>query len=164
MANRYARSSGARPTPSVRRRAVNPSRLGSGSSTQGAYTMATGCPPGQHLRGGKQIIAIGGPAPTVIAPGATATMVYQIPESGRLMRLLLSADTGTLAGVTLDALEHNNTLLTSQIVPAEMFSDVTVGGSNPIIGRWVLVNDNVQITITNNTAAAVTITSAFSVA
>ena len=162
MANRYlARSRGGRPTPNVRRRAANPGRS---SGSQGAYSMATGCPPGQHLRGGKMIIAIGGPATAAIAPGATVTLQYNIPESGRLMRLLLSSDTGTLAGITVDALEHNNVLLTSGTVPAEMFADVTVGGSNPIIGRWVLVNDNVQLTVTNTLAAGITLTSAFSVA
>jgi len=162
MANRYARSSGARPTPSVRRRAATPSRRSGGN--QGAYTMATGCPPGQHLRGGKLIIAIGGPAPTNIAVGAQATIQFQIPESGRLLRLVASTSTGDLFGLTLDALEHNNVNLTSGTVPLEMFADVTMAQTNPIIGRWVLVNDQVQATITNNTAAALDVTLAFSVA
>lgn len=126
--------------------------------------MATGCPPGQHLRGGKLIIAIGGPAPTTIAAGATATIQFQIPESGRLMRMIASTSTGDLFGLTLDALEHNNVNLTSGTVPLEMFADVTVGQTNPVIGRWVLVNDQVTATITNNTAAGLDITLAFSVA
>lgn len=126
--------------------------------------MATGCPPGQHLRGGKLIIAIGGPAPTTIGIGATATIQFQIPESGRLMRMIASTSTGDLFGLTLDALEHNNVNLTSGTVPLEMFADVTVGQTNPVIGRWVLVNDQVTATITNNTAAAIDLTLAFSVA
>lgn len=121
------------------------------------------CPPGQHLRGGQQIIAIGGPAATAIAAGATVVLTYQIPEAGRIMRLVLSSSTGDLFGITLDNILHNNVNLTSQIVPAEMFSDVAMAGSNPIIGRWLQVNDELQVTLTNNTAAAVTMTSAFSV-
>ena len=126
--------------------------------------MANGCPPGQHLRGGKLIIAIGRPAPTTIAAGAQATIQFQIPESGRLLRLVASTSTGDLFGLTLDALEHNNVNLSSGTVPLEMFADVTMAQTNPIIGRWVLVNDQVQATITNNTLAALDITLAFSVA
>ncbi len=162
MANRYARSSGARPTASIRRTPATPSRRQRGGN-QGA-SMANGCPPGQHLRGGKLIIAIGGPAPTTIAAGAQATIQFQIPESGRLLRLVASTSTGDLFGLTLDALEHNNVNLSSGTVPLEMFADVTMAQTNPIIGRWVLVNDQVQATITNNTAAALDITLAFSVA
>lgn len=126
--------------------------------------MPNQCPPGQHMRGGKLIIAIGGPAPTAIAIGATAVIQFQIPEAGRLLRLVASTSTGNLFGLTLDALEHNNVNLTSGTVPLEMFSDVTMAQTNPIIGRWVLVNDQVQATITNNTGAAINVTLAFSVA
>lgn len=126
--------------------------------------MANGCPPGQHLRGGKLIIAIGGPAPTTIGIGLTQTITFQIPEAGRLMRLVISSSTGDLFGCTLDELTHNNVLLTSSVVPCEMFSDVSMAGSNPVIGRWVLVNDLVTATITNNTTASLDFTLAFSVA
>lgn len=160
--NRYMTTSGGqRPTPSIRRRAISGSRIAPHAT--GGLPMAN-CPPGQHLRGGKLIIAIGGPAPIAIGIGLTATIQYQIPESGRLMRLICSSSTGDLFGLTLDALEHNNVNLTSGTVPLEMFADVTVGQTNPVIGRWVLVNDQVQVTITNNTGAAVTLTTAFSVA
>lgn len=126
--------------------------------------MASQCPPGQHMRGGKQIIAIGGPAPTAIAIGGTAVIQFQVTEAGRLLRLVASTGTGNLFGLTLDALEHNNVNLTSGTVPMEMFSDVAMSQTNPIIGRWLLVNDQLQCTITNNTAAIVNITLAFSVA
>jgi hypothetical protein len=162
--NRYASrqgTSGAK-TPSGRRTAATPTRRSRGGN-QGA-TMANGCPPGQHLRGGKQIIAIGGPAPTTIAAAAQAVIQFQIPESGRLLRLVASTSTGDLFGLTLDALEHNNVNLTSGTIPLEMFADVTMAQTNPIIGRWVLVNDQVQASITNNTAAPIDITLAFSVA
>ena len=126
--------------------------------------MATQCPPGQHLRGGKLIIAIGGPAPTTIGAGATATIPFTIPESGRLMRMIVSSSSGDLFGCQLDALEHNNVNLTSGTVPLEMWADVTVASTNPLIGRWVLVNDQLTATITNNTAAPLDFTIAFSVA
>jgi len=117
-------------------------------------SMPTQCPPGQHLRGGKMIVAIGGPAPTPVAAGATAVITYQIPESGRVGRLILQETlTGDLFSTTLDGVRHNNVELTSQTCPAEQFSALAVGGSNPIFGRWLLTNDQLQITLTNTTAA-----------
>lgn len=159
MANRYARrTASTSKTPAL----AGPSRAATPAVRQG--TTMQNCPPRQHARGGKLIIAIGGPAPTAIAAGATATITFQIPEEGRLARMVASSSDGNLFGCTLDALEHNNVNLTSGTVPLEMFSDVTVPSSNPYIGRWVLVNDQVSATITNNTAGALEFTLAFSVA
>ncbi len=126
--------------------------------------MSSSCPPGQHLRGGKMIVAIGGPAPTAIAAGATAVITYQIPESGRVGRLVLQeTTTGNLFSTTLDGVRHNNVELTSQTCPAEQFSALAVGGSNPIFGRWLLTNDQLQITLTNTSAAPLSYVSSFSV-
>lgn len=126
--------------------------------------MSNACAPGQHLRGGKMIVAIGGPAPTTIAAGATAVITYQIPEAGRVGRLILQeTTTGNLFSTTLDGVRHNNVELTSQTCPAEQFSAVAEPGSNPIFGRWLLTNDQLQITLTNTSAAPLTYVSAFSV-
>lgn len=125
--------------------------------------MGPNCRPGTHARGGQLIIAIGGPAPTAIAAGAQAVIQFQITEAGRLARLIASTSTGDLFGLQLDALEHNNVNLTSGTTPLEMFADVTMATTNPYIGRWVCVNDQVQATITNSTAAPINVTLAFSV-
>lgn len=110
------------------------------------------------------IVAIGGPAPTAIAAGATAVITYQIPESGRVGRLVLQeTTTGNLFSTTLDGVRHNNVELTSQTCPAEQFSALAVGGSNPIFGRWLLTNDQLQITLTNTSAAPLSYVSSFSV-
>lgn len=123
------------------------------------------CPPGQHLRGGKLIIAIGGPAPTVIGPGATAVITYTIPESGRAMRFTAQeVSAGTLFPLTLDSLRHNNVELTSGVCGLEQFSPDSQPGTNPIVGRWLQVNDQLQATITNNAAAPLTVVTSFSVA
>ncbi len=122
------------------------------------------CPPGVHARGGKMIVAIGGPAPTAIAAGATGVITYQIPEAGRIARLCLQETTaGNLFSSTLDGVRHNNVELTSQTCPAEMFSAVAVAATNPIFGRWLLTNDQLQVTITNTSAAPLSYVSAFSV-
>ena len=143
------RSRVARPTMST------PQLTSSGYSrpTSRGPSMSRQCPPGQHLRGGKLLIAIGGPAPTVVAAATTVVITYAIPESGRAMRF-----------VTLDDIQHNNVSLTSGICPMEQFSPDAQPGSNPIVGRWLQTNDALNVTVTNHSAGALNLVSSFSIA
>jgi len=122
------------------------------------------CRPGTHKNQGRLLVAVGGPGVTPIAAGATAIIQFQITEAGWLDLLTLSETvTGNLFGLTLDLAEHNNVNLSSGTLPAESFSAFALPGSNPHFGRWANVNDQVQLTITNTTAAAVGVACMWSV-
>ena len=122
------------------------------------------CRPGQHKNQGRLLVAIGGPGVTPIAAGATAIIQFQVTEAGWCDFLTLSETvSGNLFGLTLDLVEHNNVNLTSGTLPAETFSAFGFIGLSPAFGRWVNVNDQLQLTITNTTTAAVGIAAMWSV-
>ena len=166
--NRFART----PSLDIRSRVARPTMstpqlTSSGYSrpTSRGPSMSRQCPPGQHLRGGKLLIAIGGPAPTVVAAATTVVITYAIPESGRAMRFVTQETTaGTLFPFTLDDIQHNNVSLTSGICPMEQFSPDAQPGSNPIVGRWLQTNDALNVTVTNHSAGALNLVSSFSIA
>ncbi len=117
---------------------------------------------GSPLRYGKSIVAIGGPAPTVVGATASATLAWKIAEAGHVGKLVLQEITAAdLDSLTVTSISYDNDQLISGNVPANMFrADSTC---NPLFGHYFEVNHDLEVVLFNSSAGALTAAGAWNV-
>ena len=112
---------------------------------------------GSAWRDGRSVCALGSGRSSSTADGASNTFTFTIKEDCHLLRLVIESDDGagasTNAGISVSTLEHNNdSLLNGSSVCASLFDANAIG--SPMLGQFARVNDNLQVTIVNNSGAA----------
>ena len=121
---------------------------------------------GSAFRDGRSVCALGSGRSASVADGATHTFTFTIKEACHLLRLIVSADSGSgaedLAGITISEITHNNdSLLNGDAVTAQMFAANAIG--SPTLGQYANVNDSLVVKIVNNSGAAAFFNATFTV-
>jgi len=110
-----------------------------------------------EFRPGRSLISIGGPPAIAIAAGATQQAVLQVREAGQLGQLCISVtDPVTSNDLTnscqVTEITHNNDLLVSTTPTAAQFAETSL--ISPLFGHVVQVNDELTVSVVNNSAIA----------
>jgi hypothetical protein len=110
-----------------------------------------------EFRPGRSLISIGGPPAIALAAGATAQAVLQVREAGQLGQLCISViDPATANDLTnscqVTEITHNNDLLVSTTPTAAQFAETSL--VSPLFGHVVQVNDELTVSVVNNSAIA----------
>jgi len=113
-----------------------------------------------EFRPGRSLIAVGGPGSLAIAAGANVQFTLQVREAGQLGQLVVACTDPAAApagaydmtnSCSITEITHNNDLLVSTNVSAAMFNETSL--ISPLFGHIVQVNDELTVSITNNSAA-----------
>lgn len=113
-----------------------------------------------EFRPGRSLIAVGGPGSQAIAAAATVQFTLQVREAGQLGQLVVACTDPAAApagaydmtnSCSITEITHNNDLLVSTNVSAAMFAETSL--ISPLFGHIVQVNDELTVSILNNTAA-----------
>lgn len=111
-----------------------------------------------EFRPGRSLVSVGGPAMQAIAAAATVQATLQIREAGQLGQLCISVVDGAVGNVDLTngcqvtEITHNNDLLISTNANAAQFAETSL--VSPLFGHIVQVNDELTVSVINNTATA----------
>lgn len=105
-----------------------------------------------EFRPGRSLIAVGGPGTVALATGASNQFTLQIREAGQLGQCVVQGydSSNNAAGtseLTVTEITHNNDLLVSTTVSADMFENTSL--ISPVFGHIVQVNDELTVTIAN---------------
>lgn len=110
-----------------------------------------------EFRPGRSLVSVGGPAMQALAAGATVQATLQIREAGQLGQLAISVmdpagnvDLTNACQVT--EITHNNDLLISTNANAAQFAETSL--VSPLFGHVVQVNDELTVSVINNSTAA----------
>lgn len=113
-----------------------------------------------EFRPGRSLIAVGGPGSLAIAAGATTVFTLQVREAGQLGQAIVACTDPAAAPAgaydmtntcSVTEITHNNDLLISTDVSAAMFAETSL--ISPLFGHIVQVNDELTISVRNNTTA-----------
>ena len=109
-----------------------------------------------EFRPGRSLCALGGPGSVAIAAGANNQFTLQVREAGQLGQLCVQGYdvTNSAAGtseLTVTEITHNNDLLISTTVSADLFENTSL--ISPLFGHIVQVNDELTVTVANTSAA-----------
>lgn len=113
-----------------------------------------------EFRPGRSLISVGGPGSQALAAGATVQFTLQIREAGQLGQLVVACTDPAAApagaydmtnSCSVTEITHNNDLLVSTNVSAAMFAETSL--ISPLFGHIVQVNDELTISLRNNTVA-----------
>ena len=109
-----------------------------------------------EFRPGRSLCALGGPGSVVIAAGANNQFTLQVREAGQLGQLCVQGYdvTNSAAGtseLTVTEITHNNDLLISTTVSADLFENTSL--ISPLFGHIVQVNDELTVTVANTSVA-----------
>ncbi len=110
-----------------------------------------------EFRPGRSLVSVGGPPAQAIAAGATTQAILPIREAGQLGQLTISVvDPATSLDLTngcqVTEITHNNDLLISTNANCAAFSETSL--QSPLFGHIVQVNDELSVSVVNNTGTA----------
>lgn len=110
-----------------------------------------------EFRPGRSLVSVGGPPMQAIGVGATVQATLVVREAAQLGQLCISvtnalgtADFTNSCQVT--EITHNNDLLISSSANAAQFSETSL--LSPLFGHIVQVNDELTVSVINNTTNA----------
>jgi len=113
-----------------------------------------------EFRPGRSLISVGGPGSQALAAGATVQFTLQVREAGQLGQLVVACTDPAAApagaydmtnSCSVTEITHNNDLLVSSNVSAAMYSETSL--VSPLFGHIVQVNDELTVSLLNNTVA-----------
>jgi hypothetical protein len=113
-----------------------------------------------EFRPGRSLIAVGGPGSLALAPGVPTVFTLQVREAGQLGQAVVACTDPAPApagaydmtnSCSITEITHNNDLLISTNVSAAMFNETSL--ISPLFGHIVQVNDELTITVLNNSTA-----------
>lgn len=110
-----------------------------------------------EFRPGRSLVSVGGPAAQAIPAAATVQAILPIREAGQLGQLTISVtDPATANDLTnacqVTEITHNNDLLISTNSNCAGFSETSL--QSPLFGHIVQVNDELSVSVVNNSAIA----------
>lgn len=110
-----------------------------------------------EFRPGRSLVTVGGPAFIALGAGVTAQAILQIREAGQLGQLCVSVvDPTGLLDITnacqVTEITHNNDLLISTNANCASFSETSL--VSPLFGHIVQVNDELSVSVVNNSTTA----------
>ena len=110
-----------------------------------------------EFRPGRSLISIGGPPAIAIPAAATVQAVLQVREAGQLGQLCISVTDPTTSNDLTNSCQvteitHNNDLLVSTTPTASQFAETSL--VSPLFGHVVQVNDELTVSVVNNSAIA----------
>lgn len=110
-----------------------------------------------EFRPGRSLISIGGPPAQAIANAATVQATLQVREAGQLGQLCVSVWDATSQvdltnGCQVTEITHNNDLLVSTTPTAAQFAETSL--ISPLFGHVVQVNDELTVSVANNSGLA----------
>ena len=110
-----------------------------------------------EFRPGRSLVSVGGPAAQAIGAGITIQATLQIREAGQLGQCAISVMDATGAVDLTNACQvteitHNNDLLISTNANAAQFAETSL--VSPLFGHVVQVNDELTVSVINNSTTA----------
>jgi len=110
-----------------------------------------------EFRPGRSLVSVGGPIAQALAAAATVQATLQVREAGQLGQLCISvSDVTGLIDLTnacqVTEITHNNDLLISTNANAAQFTETSL--VSPLFGHIVQVNDELTVSVINNSTTA----------